>query len=45
MADYAKLSERVDKTHPLYENTMRWCEYLDEANHTCCSESLIKGDK
>jgi len=35
----------LDKTHPLYENTMKWCEYLDEANNICCSESLIKGEK
>jgi len=35
----------METTHPLYENTMKWCEFRDEANNTCCEIKLSEGVK
>jgi hypothetical protein len=33
------------KDHPLYENTMQWCEFKNEEAGTCCDLNLIKEKK
>lgn len=30
------------KDHPLYDSTLQWCDYKDEANGTCCDLKLVK---
>lgn len=31
--------------HPLYENTLQWCDYKNEATGKCCELTLLKEDK